>query len=83
MCWDTFSWAGRVCRQLSSNVFACEKCGLAHVCGDGCTERVLDRSCDLPVCPISGRCFSRMVFPWEVRDSLSCHLETLLYRAFP
>ena len=46
---------------------------MAHVCGDACTERVLDRSCDLPVCPISGRCFSRMVFPWEVCGSPSFH----------
>ncbi|CAL5227112.1 g10021 [Coccomyxa viridis] len=51
--------------QLSNTVYVCERCGLAHFCGEACTERVLDRSCDLPVCPISGCCFSRMVFPWE------------------
>ncbi|KAK9916678.1 hypothetical protein WJX75_005692 [Coccomyxa subellipsoidea] len=47
--------------KLGTNVFVCEQCGWAHLCGEGCTERFMDLSSELPVCPISGRCFTRMM----------------------
>ncbi|EIE26420.1 hypothetical protein COCSUDRAFT_39523 [Coccomyxa subellipsoidea C-169] len=47
--------------KLGNNVFVCEQCGWAHLCGDACTERFMDLSSELPVCPISGRCFTRMM----------------------
>ena len=68
---------GLPCRQLSANIFVCERCGAANFCGDACTERLLDRSSELPVCPISGRCFSRMIFPWEVTPLAHLYSDTL------
>ncbi|BDA41000.1 F-box protein SKIP31 [Coccomyxa sp. Obi] len=48
--------------ELGKWVFVCEQCGWAHLCGDACTERVMDSSSDfMPVCPISGRAFPRMM----------------------
>ena len=67
---------GLPCRQLSANIFVCERCGAAHFCGDACTERLLDRCSELPVCPISGRCFSRMIFPWEVTPLAHLYSDT-------
>lgn len=58
------------CRELGKWVFVCEQCGWAHLCGDACTERVMDASSDfMPVCPISGRAFPRMMTWVEVRGT--------------
>jgi len=51
---------------LENGLFLCEGCGWAHVCGDGCTERQVDVESETLVCPVSGRCFSRMLADWEV-----------------
>lgn len=53
-----------MCSKLGNHLFMCEQCGWAHLCGDACTERFMDLSSELPVCPISGRCFTRMM-TWE------------------
>ena len=50
---------------VSASVYACERCGWAHLCGDACTERFVDVATALPVCPITALCFGRMVTPWE------------------
>lgn len=52
--------------QLSQSTFVCGGCGWAHVCGQGCTERQIDSRSDLLVCPISGRCFDRLLTNREV-----------------
>ncbi len=52
--------------QLSSSTFVCAGCGWAHVCGEGCGERQIDSRSDLLVCPISGRCFDRLLTNREV-----------------
>ena len=49
-------------------MFLCESCGWAHLCGEGCTERLIDEPSELLVCPVSGRCYERMlVAEHEVR----------------
>lgn len=50
---------------LGGGVFVCERSGWAHVCDEGCRERVVDHSSDLLVCPVSGRCFDRMLSAHE------------------
>lgn len=61
------------CSKLGTNVFVCEQCGWAHLCGEGCTERFMDLSSELPVCPISGRCFTRMMTWAEVCTAADLH----------
>ncbi|KAK9810809.1 hypothetical protein WJX73_009069 [Symbiochloris irregularis] len=51
--------------RVGLKTFLCEACGWAHVCDAGCTERVVQRGSGMPVCPISGRCFERMMSEWE------------------
>lgn len=51
--------------RLGTNTFLCERCGWQHVCDNNCTERVVQRNYELPVCPISGRCFEQMLNEWE------------------
>ena len=65
-------WVFAWCSKLGNNVFVCEQCGWAHLCGDACTERFMDLSSELPVCPISGRCFTRMMTWAEVGESQMC-----------
>lgn len=50
--------------RLGTNTFLCERCGWQHVCDNNCTERVVQRNYELPVCPISGRCFEQMLNEW-------------------
>lgn len=52
--------------RVGQRTFLCEGCGWAHVCDNLCSERLVQRGSDLPVCPISGRCFERMMSEWEV-----------------
>ncbi|KAK9803959.1 hypothetical protein WJX72_008184 [[Myrmecia] bisecta] len=52
-------------RQLGPSAFVCERTGWAHVCDDACRERIVDEATDMLVCPISGRCFERMMTEWE------------------
>lgn len=52
--------------RVGHKTFLCEACGWAHVCDASCTERVVQRGSGMPVCPISGRCFERMMSEWEV-----------------
>ena len=54
-------------------VYLCERCGWAHVCGDACTEDATSGASELRVCPISGRCFDKLVVDWgEARSSRGC-----------
>ena len=46
---------------LSRSIFVCERTGWAHICDDTCKERFIDPATELPVCPISGRCFELMM----------------------
>ncbi len=49
-------------------MYLCERCGWAHVCGDACVEDATGGASELRVCPISGRCFEKLVVEWgEVR----------------
>ena len=52
--------------ELIGGLYMCESCGWAHLCGDGCPERLVDEVSESLVCPISGRCFDRMIQDWEV-----------------
>lgn len=52
--------------RLGTRTFLCDHCGWAHVCDPTCSERLVPRGSDLPVCPISGRCFERMMSEEEV-----------------
>ncbi len=45
-------------------VYLCERCGWAHVCGDACVEDATGGASELRVCPISGRCFEKLVVEW-------------------
>ena len=56
--------------QVSGCCFVCGACGWAHECGEGCRERQIDARSDLLVCPISGRCFTRLLTNREVRSWL-------------
>eukprot|EP00884_Botryococcus_braunii_P011303 jgi/Botrbrau1/20173/Bobra.0173s0071.1 len=51
--------------RLADNLYLCERCGWAHVCGDDCDAGVVDSCSELSVCPISGYCFDRMMSEWE------------------
>lgn len=45
----------------------CEASGWAHICDEGCREKVVDSASGLMVCPISGRSFDRLMTEREVR----------------
>lgn len=50
-------------------VLACTTCGNLHLCREElCRERQLDGSSKLLVCPISGRCFNRMLTEREEEE---------------
>lgn len=51
-------------RHVCVQVYLCERCGWAHVCGDACTEDATGGASELRVCPISGRCFDKLVVDW-------------------
>ena len=51
-------------RHVCAQVYLCERCGWAHVCGDACTEDATGGASELRVCPISGRCFDKLVVDW-------------------
>ena len=51
-------------RHACAQVYLCERCGWAHVCGDACTEDATGGASELRVCPISGRCFDKLVVDW-------------------
>ena len=56
--------------ELPGKLYMCESCGWAHLCGEGCSEKLVDEVSESLVCPISGRCFDRMINEAEVlRDS--------------
>ncbi|KAG2452811.1 hypothetical protein HYH02_002158 [Chlamydomonas schloesseri] len=46
-------------------VYACEQTGWVHVCGDACTEGVVDARSELLVCPVSGQTTDRLVHECE------------------
>lgn len=52
--------------ELLGGLYMCEGCGWAHQCGDSCPEKLVDEVSQSLVCPISGRCFDRMMLDWEV-----------------
>jgi uncharacterized membrane protein YgcG len=55
--------------ELRAFVLACNICGNLHLCREElCRERQLDRSSKLLVCPISGRCFNRMLTEREEEE---------------
>ncbi|KAG2444520.1 hypothetical protein HXX76_001267 [Chlamydomonas incerta] len=49
-------------------VYACEQSGWVHVCGDACTEGVVDARSELLVCPVSGQTTDRLVHECEEDD---------------
>ncbi|KAK9841807.1 hypothetical protein WJX81_004277 [Elliptochloris bilobata] len=59
-CRSRVAWS----RMPGSQVYLCERCGWAHICGDACTEDATSGASELRVCPISGRCFEKMVVDW-------------------
>ena len=52
--------------ELPGGLYMCESCGWAHLCGEGCSEKLVDEVSESLVCPISGRCFDRMINDAEV-----------------
>jgi hypothetical protein len=55
--------------ELRAFVLACTICGNLHLCREElCRERQLDCSSKLLVCPISGRCFNRMLTEREEEE---------------
>lgn len=46
-------------------VYACNETGWVHVCGDECTEGVVDADSELVVCPVSGQSTDRLVHECE------------------
>ncbi|GFR50847.1 hypothetical protein Agub_g13120 [Astrephomene gubernaculifera] len=46
-------------------VYACDQTGWVHVCGDACTEGVVDARSELLVCPVSGQTTDRLVHECE------------------
>ncbi|KAK9866530.1 hypothetical protein WJX84_008311 [Apatococcus fuscideae] len=52
-------------RHVGGNCVACTVCGWVHVCDENCRERLIDRQSHLPVCPLSGRCFDRLMTEQE------------------
>lgn len=38
------------------------------MCGEGCSERLVDEVSESLVCPISGRCYDRLINDAEVID---------------
>lgn len=55
--------------ELTGGLYMCESCGWAHLCGDGCSERLVDEVSQSLVCPISGRCYDRLINDAEVKDA--------------
>ncbi|KXZ44382.1 hypothetical protein GPECTOR_68g353 [Gonium pectorale] len=55
-------------------VYACDQNGWVHVCGDGCTEGVVDARSELLVCPVSGQTSDRLVHEceWEEEARGGC-----------
>lgn len=51
--------------ELQQNFWICERGGHVHACGDACTEREVDKTGDMLVCSITGRCFPRLMSEWE------------------
>jgi hypothetical protein len=46
---------------VAANVWCCTVTGRVHVCDEACSEKVVDRSTGLLVCPISGATSDRMM----------------------
>lgn len=46
---------------LGRSLWACSRCGAAHLCDANCTLATDAGEGELPVCPISGRCLDLMV----------------------
>ncbi|GAB4815072.1 hypothetical protein N2152v2_002118 [Parachlorella kessleri] len=46
---------------LGGDVWICANTGYVHRCGENCREREVDSATNNLVCPISGRCFDRMM----------------------
>ncbi|GLC34981.1 protein ubiquitination [Pleodorina starrii] len=46
-------------------VYACDQTGWVHLCGDACTEGVVDARSELLVCPVSGQTTDRLVHECE------------------
>ncbi|PNW88250.1 hypothetical protein CHLRE_01g021200v5 [Chlamydomonas reinhardtii] len=53
-------------------VYACEQTGWVHVCGDACTEGVVDARSELLVCPVSGQTTDRLVHECEEDEAGGC-----------
>lgn len=51
--------------QLDGKVWICQGCGQVHPCGDRCNERKLDRGSNMLICPITGRCWHRLMSEFE------------------
>ena len=70
-------------------VFLCEACGWAHVCDDGCRERIVDGASGDLVCPISGFCCGRLLteeevtFGWKARTRAGTIVVTRLPGVVP
>ncbi|KAK9825568.1 hypothetical protein WJX74_006727 [Apatococcus lobatus] len=67
-------------RHVGGDCVACTVCGWVHVCDENCKERLIDRQSHLPVCPLSGRCFDRLMTEEEEEEDVyhgpPCERET-------
>ncbi|KAG2493607.1 hypothetical protein HYH03_008124 [Edaphochlamys debaryana] len=53
-------------------VYACDQTGWVHVCGDACTEGLVDAGSELLVCPVSGQTTDRLVHECEEEGEGDC-----------